>query len=599
MPNLSGAAQEYIEAACRTAARARELADQLAKRGYDSPAEAATLQAATRILQYAPDTVRALAQGEAAGEPYLIYTPRAITNDRISADTFPIPAPIGKELVCAGCRGEYESLSAAVYALKDIRGLTVSVSDLHGPAGRLPADAVDVCVVKCWYQAGREISITKKRLYVPELLLKDDDLVRVDLEKQENYLRSTAVDGTQTYVPCSGPTSEELQDVRPVDAAALRPVSIPAGSLKQFWLTVHIPETAKAGTYQGTVEFRMGQAGQRIPLKVTVHPFELDASRLIYSIYYRGRIAADGKPAISADHKSEEQYRAEMADLKAHGVLYPTNYQGLDGKLLPRMLQIRKEVGLPGGPLYNLGRSTGAATDPRQLESLQRDIQRWLEFCRPFGYDTVYFYGTDEARGERLRAQQAAWKAVQAAGGRTFVACYIGETFQTMGGLLNCAVLAGRPSPEEARQWHSVGAQAFCYAYPQVGNEEPETYRRHFGMELWQAGFDGAMDYAYQHQDGHIWNDFDGRKYRDHMFAYPTVNGVVDTTAWEGFREGVDDVRYLTTLVRRIERAKVDPAKRSLAGQAQQWLDAIDTSGDLDAIRAKVVEWILKFNAQD
>lgn len=36
--------------------------------------------------------------------------------------------------------------------------------------------------------------------------------------------------------------------------------------------------------------------------------------------------------------------------------------------------------------------------------------------------------------------------------------------------------------------------------------------------------------------------------YRDHNLTYPTADGVIDTLAWEGFREAVDDVRYLTTL---------------------------------------------------
>ena len=62
--------------------------------------------------------------------------------------------------------------------------------------------------------------------------------------------------------------------------------------------------------------------------------------------------------------------------------------------------------------------------------------------------------------GRATRAQQAAWMAVQAAGGRTFVACYE-KTFEAMGGLLNCAVLAGRPNPEQAKKWHSVGSYAF------------------------------------------------------------------------------------------------------------------------------------------
>ncbi len=32
-----------------------------------------------------------------------------------------------------------------------------------------------------------------------------------------------------------------------------------------------------------------------------------------------------------------------------------------------------------------------------------------------------------------------------------------------------------------------------------------------------------------------IWHDFDYNQYRDYVFAYPTMNGVVDTTKWEGF----------------------------------------------------------------
>ncbi len=190
---------------------------------------------------------------------------------------------------------------------------------------------------------------------------------------------------------------------------------------------------------------------------------------------------------------------------------------------------------------------------------------------------------------------RAAWKAVQEAGGKTFVACYT-KTFEAMGGRLNCAVLAGKPDPEEARKWHSVGSHAFCYAYPQVGNEEPETYRRHFGVELWKAGFDGAMDYAYQHGFGHVWNDFDDPTYRDHVFAYPTVDGVVDTIQWEGFREGVDDVRYLTTLADQIQKAESVPAKQQIAREAKQWLAGIDVGADLDDVRAKIVEWILRLS---
>jgi hypothetical protein len=82
-----------------------------------------------------------------------------------------------------------------------------------------------------------------------------------------------------------------------------------------------------------------------------------------------------------------------------------------------------------------------------------------------------------------------------------------------------------------------------------VGIEDPNLYRRNYGIRAWQFGYDGVMPYAYQHAMHSIWDDFDDPQFRDHVFAYPTSNGVIDTLAWEGFKEGVGDVRYLSTLL--------------------------------------------------
>ncbi|NLC59554.1 MAG: hypothetical protein GX774_22170 [Armatimonadetes bacterium] len=597
-----------------TASEARALIEEAAAQGHATRVEVNTIETAMQALRHAPEALRAVAEGEATGQAYLLYTPRAITNDRLRTDLFPVPAPVGQALVLSGCPGEYESATAAVFALQEVRGLRVSATALRGPGGTIPASAVDIRVVKCWFQAGQEIWDLKHKTLVPELLLKDDALVRVDPEKGENYLRSTAPDGTQTYLLCSGPTSEHLAAVRPIDARRLQPVDVAARTLKQFWFTLRIPERAKPGVYTGAVRFQAGRGRRELPLRVTVHPFSLAPSRLRYSIYYRGVLSPDGKPKITSEGKSEAQYRAELADMKAHGVLYPTNYQGIDEvgsappspprlggaggaatRRLRRMLEIRRQVGLPGGPFYNLGYGTGAATDEKGLAELKEGVRRWLALLKPFGYDEVYFYGADEATGERLIAQRAAWRAVQEAGGKSFVAGYHGM-FEAMGSLLNCAVLAGKPDPEEALKWHSVRSHVFCYAYPQVGNEEPETYRRNFGLVLWKAGFDGAMDYAYQHAFGHVWNDFDDQTYRDHNFTYPTVNGVVGTLQWEGFREAVDDVRYVTTLERAIARAPA--ARQAEAQEARRWLDALDPeTADLDQTRAAMVEWITRLQA--
>jgi hypothetical protein len=74
------------------------------------------------------------------------------------------------------------------------------------------------------------------------------------------------------------------------------------------------------------------------------------------------------------------------------------------------------------------------------------------------------------------------------------------------------------------------------------------------------------------------------------------VDGVIDTIAWEGHREAVDDLRYLATLLKAIEQAKASRAKAQLATEAESWVRAMDVGGNLDALRAKIVDWILRLS---
>ncbi|NUQ00686.1 MAG: hypothetical protein HUU35_12615, partial [Armatimonadetes bacterium] len=508
----------------------------------------------------------------------------------------PLETDLADELRCAAAPGEFESMAAVVYGLQEVRGLRATVSELRGAAGRIPASAVDIRHLLWWYQgAGRNISYSPQRELVAELLVKDPALVRVDLAAKENYLRSTAAEGGTTYLPCSRPDSSMLAAVRPVDTKELQPVEVAAGAAREFWLTLQVPLGTPAGDYRGELVLTHADGREVLPLTVKVHSLVLPAPRLTYSIYYRATLTADGQPTISSEGKSEQQYAAELADLRDHGVLYPTNYLGHDGPGLVRALELRREAGLPTERFYDLGAGIGDGTSPAALAAIKAKVERLRARTAPFGYRDLYFYGFDEATGDRLTSQKAAWRAVQEAGGKMFVAGYEG-TFEAMGALLDTAVLAGAPNPKEAEKWHSVGSEAFCYANPQVGVEDPAVYRRNFGLVLRAAGFDGAMDYAYQHGFTHVWNDFDNTHYRDHNFTYPTVDGVVGTIAWEGFREGVDDVRYATALEQAIAAA---PAGSTLAREAQSWLDGLDTRlVDLDEARARMIDWITRLRAR-
>ena len=117
---------------------------------------------------------------------------------------------------------------------------------------------------------------------------------------------------------------------------------------------------------------------------------------------------------------------------------------------------------------------------------------------------------------------------------------------------------------------------------------------------LWKYKYDGAMPYAYQHSFGSAWNDMDHNNFRDHMFAYPTSIGVVDTISWEGFREGVDDVRYINTLEKYITKVKINSkiSDRELE-KAEEYLQLLKTNeiDDLYVMREVVINFILRLKS--
>jgi len=98
------------------------------------------------------------------------------------------------------------------------------------------------------------------------------------------------------------------------------------------------------------------------------------------------------------------------------------------------------------------------------------------------------------------------------------------------------------------------------------------------------------MTYIYYHG----WNDFSGERYRQHNFVYPTADGVIDTVQWEGYREGIDDLRYWGTLRQAIDEAEKSGGKAAaLAAQARAFLGMLDVTGDLYAVRDEMIRWIL------
>jgi len=523
-----------------------------------------------------------------------IYVVPAITDEKILPTTSISNSYISNEISIVGCPGEYEPVSFVINASDDINSLQLVITNLIGEHTSISSNYVDIRIVKCWYQAS-SISVwvgdNKQKFLTPELLLKDDSLVRI--ENEENYLKIN----TGEYVLISDPTITAeriittIEELPVQDSAVLQPVTIPAGTNKQFWLTLNIPDDALAGIYIGKIELRSGGIViSEIDLTLEVLPIELSQPYLEYSMSYRGKLSSNWPSgSISSEYKSTEQMLLELQNILEHGVANPNVYQGpYDETFLPVVLAMRDEIGIGGQPLYILGPG-GLASD--------YVIERVMQLSYDYGISEVYFYGIDET--QNVDSMRDFCDRVHAAGGKVFTSINNLSAGEQLADVLDLCLSTPGIAEALIPLYHSFGNKVYSYANPQVGVEKPETYRRNYGLQLWQNGYDGAMNYAYQDNYGTVWNDYDGSRYRDHNFTYPTIDGVIDTIQWEGWREGVDDIRYLSTLLNAIEIAKTEGIDTSTA---EYWLtglqNSILTSQDLNVIRSEMIDHILSLQNQ-
>jgi hypothetical protein len=85
--------------------------------------------------------------------------------------------------------------------------------------------------------------------------------------------------------------------------------------------------------------------------------------------------------------------------------------------------------------------------------------------------------------------------------------------------------------------------------------------------------------------------------FRALCWAYPVADGIIDTPAWEAYREAVDDIKYATVMRRLAREAKKskDVNVNYLGRAALAWIAEIDGErSDMKYIRYELVERILK-----
>ncbi|MBM3336056.1 hypothetical protein FJY63_15460, partial [Candidatus Sumerlaeota bacterium] len=247
----------------------------------------------------------------------------------------------------SAARGEFEPAAFVIYATRELRSVAVEVSDLTGKGGTIPAREVEVC---------RVARTPQRRVYTAPI---SDTLI------------------VGRFLP------------------RWQPINIPAGELRETWLTFHVPPSAAPGDYQGRVTVSVGEHRQDLVVTLHVYPFELrESAAKSHASYY-----SQPFPKMS-----DAEIRRDLSDLRLHGVRHlvwgtgvdyapdPTNNKAFrpDFSDVRRMLNLAKAEGFRGTMVFGtrfetLARRMGFADVMRRGEATATSPARGKPIDAPSG----------------------------------------------------------------------------------------------------------------------------------------------------------------------------------------------------------------------
>ena len=539
-------------------------------------------------------------------------------------DTYPEDGIAGAPCSIIAARDEYEPGSFILYAVKDWGKVQFRVGDLRNENGDvISSKELDLKTVKVWYQNGNGwysyFQDVGKRL-CPELLLNDEDLIRVDETTEDNYARLTEKDGSvswfwitapraaaQVRTPevyqSSGRSNEPFLCMRENfrDAEEFKGATLSAGRCKQFVLTVHVASDAKPGIYKGMITLEKdGGKIDDVPIRLRVLDFALPKPKCYFDVekdfvtWFCEYVGLDRIMTVNGGDRelAKRQLPAILVDYARHGHVTPC-FRDANTEWGRK---VAKEAGLDyehagGGSMMRTNLAEMRLHAELLARKFDRDIGRHKGIVLSWGDE--YGLGTLRMIREMIEVYQA----------KGFLFAVNSRYGYDAGA--NVADVYWPPVPpdgasaEQTEKFNGLGGAGWFgwYANHHVGTENPAFNRRQYGFGPYRAGLSCNYNYAH-HLDG--WNDIAPSLYKPMMFIYGTGSGCVDTLAWEGFREGLDDIRYATLLKQlALPLSHSEKTEERYAAKLALKLLADSDGDDMDltTLRLEMIEWILKLKS--
>ncbi len=518
----------------------------------------------SKRLVFAQEALRA------ARKTALVWTPATLF-ERVLPSSLP-PAGASPDVTLSACAEQTGAASFCFYSPVALKNVTASVpQDLQGIGRTLPRTAVDLHVVKVWEQAGSgPLRDPDTATAVPELLVKDD------------------------RVPLTGPAPA----VRLTGPAVC---DIPADTSKQFWLSVTVPRNTPPGLYTG----RVVVSGRGLPIPVVVRvslivpPLRLLSPAKQYGVDLRSRLdpapsvlpSPDGQQLVT-DFVTQDVLDAQLADIDAHGFTIASLYDS--SATLPDAVGEYQKYGL--GTAYNLYKGDG---DPQAME---RD--------RAARKGPALTYYTPPEPNEAASARMA---PLEKAGIPNVTYIPKQDDFTALGTNMDIAVY-NRDSAYPQQLLRTNGLRQSMtrdWWYWPATNEDPKTNRVDSGVLLWKSNLYGAFLPDYQTPFGA--DPYDETSagaspskiaFRPLMLTYPVKGGVLDTLQWEACREGVTDVRYLTTMYAALRECKDAHIAKPLTIEAETYVKTFLTKplanlseSQYDTFRARTASYAIRLRS--